>query len=195
MMGCYLLADTMATVMAIAGHLDCPVAPIALTEIIPESYDVDNMFNYQPMINAIPGQSFDCPTPLNIGEGQTSGICLLPMMASSYTDLRKSYAEYCLPEGEFKYFSVKLGIQRFYTPDEVPHYSRSNETAGIFELRLDGRTVYRSEPIDDTTAPVFVKIPLGNAKKLMLYVRDVREPNPLTKFFYPVFAEPTLSKE
>lgn len=195
MLGCYLLADTMMTVWAIAKRLKYTAMSVSLTEMIPESCDVDNMFNYQPMIDAIPSQSYDRVTLLNIGKGQISGICLLPMMASSYTDLRKSYAEYSLPEGGFKYFSVKLGIQRFYTPDEVPHYSRANETAGIFEIRLDGKTVYRSEPIDDTMDPVFVKIPLGNAKKLMLYVRDVREPDPLTKFFYPVFAEPILSRE
>lgn len=193
LMGCKLIADTMATVSAIANRRQPAPAPFSLTELIPCEQDVDNMFNYEPMIDAIPSQHFDCPTQLNIGEGPVSGICLLPMMEACYPLVRQSYAAYRLPGKAYTTFSAWIGIQRFATPEEVPYYSRANETSAVFEVRLDDRTVYRSQPIDDTIAPVPVRIPLGNARKITLYVRDARDPNPQTKFVYPVFAKPIVS--
>lgn len=77
----------------------------------------------------------------------------------------------------------------------MPHYSRSNETSCIFEIRLDDKTVYRSQPLSDRDTSVPVRVPLGDAGKLNLYVRDVRDPNPLTCFVFPIFAEPILSME
>ena len=62
----------------------------------------------------------------------------------------------------------------------------------IFEIRLDGKTVFRTQPLSDRSQPVSVDVPLNHAAELMLYARDSREPNALTRFVYPVIAEPTL---
>lgn len=165
---------------------------LSLTKLSPVDVDVDNMFNYEPMIDYLPGQRFDHPTRLDIGKGGVDGICLLPMMAQSYLDVRKAYATYSIEHSGYRCFACEIGIQRFRTPDEVPHYSRANETPAIFEIWLDGQVAYRSQPIQDGDAPVPVRLNLGTAREITLYVRDAREPNPLTRFVYPVFALPVL---
>ena len=62
-----------------------------------------------------------------------------------------------------------------------------------FEIRLDGKTVYTSPALTDRDPAVPVCVPLENAQRLTVYVRDTREPNALTRFVYPVIAAPELT--
>ncbi len=188
LLGCRLIADAMATISAITEGKPNIDRVISLTQLLPSSCEVDSIFNYEPMVDFLPGQSYDTTIPLDIGEGTTSGICLLPMMAGGYREVRKSFATFALPGSQYTSFSAKIGLQHF-SPGSAPFL---NETPAIFEVRLDGNTVYRSGPVDSTMPPQEIIIPLGTARELSLYARDVREPDPVTKFVYPVFAEPRI---
>lgn len=154
----------------------------------------DNLYNFEAMFDAIPGKDWYTPNPLNIGDGDTWGISLLPILAQSYMDIRKAFITYHIENCGYTAFKCRLGLQHFQDPDNLPYEKRGNETSCIFEIRLDGKAVYRSEPISEQDAPTEVCVQLDGAKELMLHVRDVREPNALTCFVYPVFAEPSLIK-
>ena len=192
MTGAQLLADTMLTLSRLADGTAKDVEPIELAALEPLACDVDNMFNYEPMIDFIPGERFDSPTALDIGEGDTRGLCLLPMMAPSYRGRREAWAAYALPGCGLTAFEARLGVQRFHAPERIPFHARSNETSVFFEIRLDDRCVWRSGAIDETTPPTPVRVPLGSAKKLTIYVCDTRISDPLTKFVYPVVERPQL---
>lgn len=185
-------ADVLHTLSAIAAGSAKAEPQIEMIRLCPCEVDVDNMFNYEPMINYLPSKSFDHGTRLDIGEGDTDGICLLPMMAQSFLEVRKAFARYWIENSGYERFSCKVGIQRFVLPEDVPFHARGNETPVYFEIRLDGKTVWRSEPVQDGDAPVAVEVSLDDAKEIELYVRDARDPNPLTRFVYPVFANPVL---
>ena len=192
LLGCKLIADTMASVSAIVDGVS-PFEPVVdLTELIPCAWEVDSMFNYEPMVNGMPSQDIDRMTQLDVGEGPVSGIALLPMLQGGYRQVRKSFASYILPGDPYKTFRTKIGLQRFSSPADIPKMSRANETKAVFEIQLDGTTVFRSVPLGDDMPPVAVIVPLAGAKVLTLYVRDAREPDPITKFFYPVFAKPEI---
>lgn len=192
MTGAQLLADVMLTLSRLADGTAKDVGAIDLAGLEPLACDVDNMFNYEPMIDLIPGERFDSPTALDIGEGDTHGLCLLPMMAPSYQGRREAWVAYTLPGCGLTAFEARLGIQRFHAPERIPFHARGNETSVFFEIRLDDQCVWRSEAIDETTPPTPVHVPLGSAKKLTIYVCDTRVCDPLTKFVYPVVEKPRL---
>jgi len=59
-------------------------------------------------------------------------------------------------------------------------------------VKLDGKTVFTSEALGEDDPGVKIKVKLGDAKRLQLYVRDARKAPCDTKFFYPLFANPKL---
>ncbi len=186
-------ADIFHTLSVLSGRVPGRTEEsVDMTELIWTDCDVDNMFNYMPMVNMIPSRSFEHGTLLDIGEGPTKGICILPMMAQSYPDIRKAEVTYDVHRCGYRFFSCRLGVQRFRSPDEVPYSARTNETSVRFELRLDGKTVWTSGPLTDRDPAVPVCIALENADKLTLFVRDTRGPDALTRFVYPVAAAPRL---
>ena len=186
-------ADIFHTISVLSGRVEDRIEEsIDMTELIWTDCDVDNMFNYMPMINMIPSWSFDHGTLLDIGDGPTKGISILPMMAQSYLDIRKADVTYNIHRSGYQYFYCRLGVQRFRSHDEVPYSARTNETSVRFEIRLDGKTVWTSEPLTDQDPAVPVCVSLGNADKLTIYVRDTRGPDALTRFVYPVVAVPML---
>lgn len=67
-----------------------------------------------------------------------------------------------------------------------------NETAGIFEIRLDDKTVWESPALDIHSPSVSAEVNLGRAERLQLLVKDARRDTAETKFFYPCFIEPVL---
>lgn len=187
-------ADIFNTLSVLSGRIPGKVEEqVDMTELIWTDCDVDNMFNYMPMVNMMPSSSFEHGTLLDIGEGPTRGISILPMMAQSYMGIRKAEVTYNVRKCGYKYFSCRLGVQRFASKADVPYTARTNETSVRFELRLDGKTVWTSKELTDQDPAVPVCIALDDAESLTIYVRDTRGPNALTRFVYPVIALPMLS--
>lgn len=187
-----LNADIFHTINALITAAPQPEPALRLTDLVRADVASDNMFNYEAMFDYLPGQTWENSTQLDVGLGGTWGLSVLPMMAQSYRGLRDAWITYSVDGCGYSHFRCQVGIQHFHQDSEIPFHSRGNETSCIFELRLDGRTVYRSRPLSDQDEPETAEIPLENARELTLYVRDVRDPNPLTRFVYPVFAKPEL---
>ena len=155
-----------------------------LCGFVPVSQYCDMLFNYGIMIDRIPGKTIDEALTLNLGGKDVHGIALLADMAPFFTEVRRAFVEYSIPASVFKYFETEIGLNR----------NSVNETKAIFKIKLDGKTVFSSKPLGAQDPAVNVKIELGNAKRLQLYVRDARSAPCDTKFFYPVFANPKLTK-
>ena len=187
-------ADIFQTLSVLSGRIPGRAEErVDMTELIWTDCDVDNMFNYMPMVNMMPSASFEHGTLLDVGEGPTKGLSILPMMAQSYMEVRKADVTYSVQDCGYAYFTCRLGVQRFAAKEDVPYTARTNETSVRFEIRLDGKTVYTSPALTDRDPAVPVCVPLGDAQRLTVYVRDTREPNALTRFVYPVIAAPELT--
>ena len=100
--------------------------------------------------------------------------------------LRQAWVEYLLPPGGFKTISFVCGLNK----------GTLNQTAGIFEVLLDGENVWTSPVVDEKSVPVHAEINLGNATIVRLMVRDVRDISQAadTKFFHPVFHSVCLNR-
>ena len=154
-----------------------------LCGFIPVRQYCDMLFNYEIMIDRLPGKTIDDSIKLNLGSGDIHGIALLADMGPSFSKVRRAFVEYCIPASVFKYFEAEIGLNR----------NSVNETKAIFKIKLDGKTVFSSKPLGAEDPAVKVRIKLGNARLLQLYVRDARPAPCDTKFFYPVFAKPVLT--
>ena len=186
-------ADILQTLSSLAGRDPSAMEQkVDLTKLAWVDAEVDNLYNYMPMVDMIPGRHHEHGTLLDIGEGPTAGLCILPMMAQSYMGIRDAWVTYDVKNCGYSRFCCKLALQHFHDPENDSYEGRGNETSVIFEIRLDGKTVFRTQPLSDRSQPVSVDVPLNHAAELMLYARDSREPNALTRFVYPVIAEPTL---
>jgi hypothetical protein len=180
-----LFADALYTLWAIAVD-DVKDLPdeFDLKVLEPVAHFCDMMFNFEPMIDLIPGKSIDNPLPLDPGVNKViPGICLLANMAPHYTGTRETFVEYSIPAGVFKYFETVIGLNKF----------SKNQTEAIFKIELDGECVFQSEPLGQESSGLGLKLPLGNASTIRLSARDVRQAPCDTKFFYPVFGVPRLS--
>jgi hypothetical protein len=180
-----LFADWLYTIWHIAnGTANIENNSFDLCALEPFEQENDMLFNYGGMIDHIPGRCPDELIGLKLGAVDgLHGVCLLPQMAPTFSDVRRAFVSYHIPSGVFKYFESEIGLNR----------NCMNETEAIFEIRLDGFTVFTSVAINQATPPLSVKVELGNSRCLTLYVRDVRKAPCTTKFFYPVFAAPRLT--
>lgn len=179
-----LFADLLFSLWSIAnGRTNSAVNEFDLRKLIPVEQYCDMLFNYEIMLDYMPGKEIDKPLPLAPGSGADApGICLLANMAPNFRGVRETFVEYCIPPGGFKYFTAIIGLNRH----------AANQTSAIFKVELDGKTVFESEALDAETPPAKVKIELGQAKRLRLSAHDSRPAPCNTKFFYPVFASPRL---
>ena len=178
-----LFADVLYTLTLI--HLREKKGPdaMSLLQLEPERWHCDGMFNFLPQKNYIPGPTRRTPLPLHIGNGPQLGIALLPDMFPGCTGGRCAFVEYPLPPGVFQKFTFSCGLNRA---------ADRNETAGIFEIRLDDKTVWESPALDIHSPSVSAEVNLGRAERLQLLVKDARRDTAETKFFYPCFIEPVL---
>ena len=181
-----LFADLLFSLWAIAsGKTDGAVDEFDLRRLIPVNQYCDMLFNYEIMLDHIPGREINRPLPLNPGtESDLPGICLLANMAPHFRNVREAFVEYSIPGGVFKYFTALIGL----------NHHALNQTSAVFKVELDGKTIFESDALDAETPLAKVKIELGNAKLLRLSARDSRRAPCDTKFFYPVFAIPRLTK-
>jgi hypothetical protein len=178
-----LFADLLVSIWNIAsGEKDGLKNEFELQNLVPVDQACDMLFNYEIMIDRIPGKTVNKALMLNLGAGDVHGIALLADMAPFFKGVRRAFVEYSIPAGVFKYFESEVGLN---------HYS-VNETKAVFEVKLDGKTVFTSEALGKDDSGLRVKIELGDAERLQLYVRDARPAPDGTKFFYPLFANPKL---
>lgn len=178
-----LFADVLFSIWNIAsGKKDALKNEFELQNLVPADQACDMLFNYEIMIDRIPGKTVKKALSLNLGAGDVHGIALLADMAPSHKGVRRAFVEYSIPAGVFKYFESEVGLN---------HHSL-NETKALFEVKLDGKTVFTSEELGKDDSGLKIKIELANAKLLQLYVCDARPAPCDTKFFYPVFANPKL---
>ncbi len=179
-----LFADLLFSIRHIIAEPDAKIPNVIdLRELVPLKQSCDMLFNYGIMIDRVPGKTIDQPLKLNLGDGDVPGIALLPNMAPNIVGGREAFVEYRIPRNTFQYFETETGLNR----------GSVNETEAIFMVMLDDNIAHVSDPLDINEPANKIKIELGNAQTLKLYVRDAR-PAPFdTKFFYPVFANPRLS--
>lgn len=188
-----LLADLLETIPAIANGKPCKMGSYSLTEMTPvKLVNVDETItDHEVCVNIIPGSLYDNPIKIDIGEGPVRGIAILPNMVPGFKGLREASAEYALPGCGLTRFTAKLGISRFLYPEQWSPYTK-NETSAIFEVRLDGKTAYRSPVIAPDDPPLAIEVPIHDAHSITLYIRDSADSHPASTFFWPAFAEPTL---
>lgn len=184
-------ADIFQSIYAITQGKTKPIQPMPLTQLRYKDVQSDNLFNYEAMIDYIPGRTREQFIPLDIGYDLTKGLCVMPIMAQSYSMVRDAWITYSVEGCGYSRFRCQIGIQHFQNAQDVP-FGVGNQTACVFEIRLDGKTVYQSKALSEQDAAESVDISLDGTKELTLYVRDVRGAHPLTKFVYPVFARPEL---
>lgn len=181
-----LLADAIHTAMLI----DTGISPEKLSDIdlrllLPCDQFCDSYFNFRIMIDQIPGTDIYQPLPLELSEGATPGIAMLPYLAPSFKGVREAYAEYLIPAGIFAEFTAKVGLNRV----------ARNETPAVFEVWLDDVKAYESTPCDIQSPPLRISLPLGNASRIKLRVIDPRPDARQTKFIYPVWLNPILKRK
>jgi hypothetical protein len=176
-----LFADVLNSLYQVYQNKSCGLETVSLLDLEPIAWHCDGMFNFLPQKNHIPGRKWNEPLPLDIGHGAQQGIALLPEMYPGFTGHRYAFIEYTLPKRVFQHFSCLCGLNRL---------ADRNDTSGIFEIQLDGETAWQSSVMEANAESVEVKIELGNAEFIRLYVRDSREDAAATKFFYPCFIEP-----
>lgn len=180
-----LFCDLLYSLWSIAsGKADVSVSEIDLRTLVPVNQYCDMLFNYEIMIDHIPGKEIDKPLPLAPGSGaDATGICLLANMAPNFRGVRETFVEYCIPTGKFNFFESEIGL----------NHHAVNQTSAVFSIELDGEKVFESDALDCENPPVKIKIALGHAQLLRLSARDSRAAPCNTKFFYPVFAMPELT--
>lgn len=180
-----LFADLLFSQWNIASGKNCGLEnKLDLCAFIPLKQHCDMLFNYEIMTDRIPGKSIDDSVTLDLGMGDVRGIALLADMAPSFPKVRRAFVEYSIPVAVYKNFETEIGLNR----------NSVNETKAVFKIKLDGKTVFSSKPLSAEDPAVKVKIELGNARRLRLYVQDARPAPSDTKFFYPVFANPILTE-
>jgi len=179
-----LFSNVLLTTWNIAFNKDIKLEDeLKIQRFIPLCEHCDMLFNYGIMQDCIPGKTLDEAVKLNLGAGNVRGISLLTDMSQSFKEERKAFVEYSIPHNTFKYFEAEVGLN---------HYA-VNETKAIFKIKLDNKTVFTSESLGNDDFGVKIKIKLGDAQRIQLYVCDAR-PTPCdTKFFYPIFANPKLT--
>jgi NPCBM/NEW2 domain len=179
-----LFADVLFTTWNIAFNKDIKLEDeLKIQRLIPLCEHCDMLFNYGIMQDCIPGKTINEAVKLNLGAGDMRGIALLTDMAQSFKEERKAFVEYSIPCNTFKYFETEIGLN---------HYA-VNKTKAIFKVKLDNKTVFTSEPLGKDNFGVKIKIKLGDAQRIQLYVCDARPAPCDTKFFYPIFANPKLT--
>jgi len=178
-----LLADLLFSLWSIAcGKNSGLENELDLCGLVPLKQYCDMLFNYEIMLDRLPGKTINDSIALNPGSGEVHGIALLADMAPHFSKVRRAFVEYSIPASVFKYFKTEIGLNR----------NAFNETKAVFKIKLDGKTVFSSKALSAEDPAVKVKIRLGNAKSLQLYVRVARPAPCDTKFFYPVFGNPVL---
>ena len=163
----------------LSGNLNLP-------DLAEESWHCDGMFNFLPQKNFLPSKKWDEPLPIDIGNGPRSGIGLLPDMYPFYPGIRHAYIQYRIPRGVFHKLTFRCGLNKT---------SEQNDTYAIFQILLDGKTVWESPALGANAEPYYSEVPLGDAETLRLQVRDAREDASETKFFYPCFTELYLQRD
>ena len=182
---CRLFADYLYTMWVIKTEKkNIPFYDIDILKLQPGKEHCDMLFNYGVMVDRIPGKTIDEAVTLNLGGKDVHGIALLADMAPFFTKVRKAFVEYSIPANVFKYFESEIGL----------NHNSVNETKAVFKVKLDGKTVFTSEALGKDDKGVKIKVELGKAELLQLYVRDARPAPCGTKFFYPVFANPKLNE-
>ena len=180
-----LFADLLVSIYnIISGNRKGLENDFKLQDLVPVNQACDMLFNYGVMIDRIPGKTIDEAVTLNLGGEDVQGIALLADMAPFFTKVRRAFVEYSIPSNVFKYFESEIGL----------NHNSVNETKAVFEVKLDGKTVFTSEALGKDDKGVKIKVELAKAELLQLYVRDARPAPCDTKFFYPVFANPKLSE-
>lgn len=180
-----LFSDILFTIWCITADR-IPVLPdkVCVCDLEYMNSECDGMYNGLPQIDGHPNPRIR--VPLDVGEGEGRGIALLPHMYPNCQILRQAWVEYLLPPGGFKTISFVCGLNK----------GTLNQTAGIFEVLLDGENVWTSPVVDEKSVPVHAEINLGNATIVRLMVRDVRDISQAadTKFFHPVFHSVCLNR-
>ena len=163
---------------------------LSISQLTPIDKFCDMMFGYAPMIDKHPdfskkeGLAYPLvPFDLGIG-GLIEGIALFPDMAPGCLNVREAFVEYEIPPGMFKRFSAIVGLNHLC----------DNAAAAVFEVALDGETVYTSPVLSDKTPGAVVDIRLKSASRIRLSARDSRDAPCSTAFFYPIWGNPTLIK-
>ncbi len=181
-----LFSDILFTVWCITADR-IPALPdkVCVCDLEYMNSECDGMYNGLPQIDGHPNPRV--MAPLDVGEGEGRGIALLPHMYPNCQILRQAWVEYLLLPGCFKTISFVCGLNK----------GTLNQTAGIFEVLLDGKKVWASPVIDEKSVPVHAEINLGNAAIVRLMVRDVRGISQAadTKFFHPVFHSVCLNRQ
>ena len=154
-----------------------------LQSLVPVNQACDMLFNYEIMIDRIPGKKINESLTLNLGAKDVKGIALLANMSPFFKKARETFVEYSIPSNIFKYFESEIGL----------NHNSINDTKAVFKVKLDGKTVFTSKALGKNDPGVKIKVELGNAKRLQLYARDARPAPCDTKFFYPVYAKPVLT--
>ncbi|OQA85566.1 MAG: hypothetical protein BWY31_01848 [Lentisphaerae bacterium ADurb.Bin242] len=180
-----IMADLLYTLYALFEGKKKGPDSVSLLELEPEDYLCDGMFNFLPQRSVMPGKKWDEPIPLDAGDGARPGIALLPEMFPGHAFPRFAFVRYRIPSGVFRRFDFGCGLNRL---------ADRNETSGIFEIRLDGKSVWQSPPLSVNSGNVYASIQPGRAEHLELYVRDSRTETATTKFFYPCFFDMTLHR-
>lgn len=180
-----LFTDVLFSLWAIScGETTAMATDLDLRSLIPLKENCDMLFNFGIVLDRAPGKNMDSTLPLDPGLGRAiPGIALLANMAPNFKGVRETSVEYLIPSGVFQNVECLAGL----------NHNQENQTDAIFEVRLDGRTVFRSGALGQNDAAVAVKVKLGSASTIEFYARDVRNAPCCTKFFYPVFAAPKLT--
>jgi len=179
-----LFADLLVSIWNIASGKKTGLKnEFKLQDLVPVDQACDMLFNYEIMLDRIPGKTINEALTLNLGGEDVHGLALLADMAPFFSEVRRAFVEYSIPRNVFEYFESEIGLN---------HHS-VNDTKAVFKVKLDGKIVFTSEALGKDDSGVKIKVKLGNAKRLQLYVCDARPAPCDTKFFYPVFANPKLT--
>jgi NPCBM/NEW2 domain-containing protein len=167
------------------------LAQLDLTSLVPVGKYCDMMYGFNPLIDRHPdfshkdGLTYPA-VPFELGTGRTiGGIALFANMAPGYEEVRESYVEYSMPAGIYSSFEAIVGLNHLC----------QNDAEAIFEVWLDDSCVYTSKILNDKMQGEKISIPLKEATKISLRVRDARPAPCSTKFFYPIWGSTVLIRK
>lgn len=183
----FVFADYLYTLHQLAfGEAKMECQSVFLTNLEPDAYLCDGMFNFMPQKNFIPGPDAYHSLPLDIGMGAQTGYALLPDLRPGFTGDRIAYIDFAIPENIFSTLSFSYGLNR---------NGGRNDTGAIFEVFGNGEKIWESEVFDIATPPQNASIGLSkDINKIRIQVKDARKDAFETKFFYPCCIEPQLQR-
>jgi len=160
-----------------------------LRQAEPWDFDVEFNFGQKPLIDAITVQTYGRAEPfrLRVKQGRRTvtqtigGICAIPHALPLRGTAMRSMLHYRLPRDTYARFEATVGLLA----------GRRPQARCVFEVRADGRRLYRGPQTGEGDAAACVALDVTGCRDLKLIVHTDGSTDRLA---YPVWGEPRLVK-